>query len=104
MVKCDICHSGSEVDFVMVMERASDNERHALSLAEYSNQPHYVGGSSAATASVAGIAALIWSTDLSASRQDVFDAMKENAGFYPSKNSDFGWGIIDANAAVNGPL
>ena len=104
MVKCDICHSGSQVDFVMVMERASDNERHALSLAEYSNQPHYVGGSSAATASVAGIAALIWSTDLSASRQDVFDAMKENAGFYPSKNSNFGWGIIDANAAVSSPL
>lgn len=104
MVKCDVCHSGSQVDFVMVMERASNNDRHALSLAEYSNQPGYVGGSSAATASVAGIAALIWSTDLSASRQDVFDAMKENASFYPSSNSNFGWGIIDANAAVNSPL
>ncbi len=100
MTKCDECHSGSEVDFVMVMQRPNNNERNALTLALDTNQPKYVGGSSAATASVAGIAALIWSNHPSSSRADIFNAMKWNGSFYPNEHEDFGWGIIDAKDAV----
>lgn len=101
LVKCNTCHEGSAVDFVMRMERNSNEDRTALSLALDTNQPKYIGGSSAATASVAGIAALIFSEHPSASRADVFNAMKENASYYPNEDSDLGWGIIDAEAAVN---
>ena len=64
------------------------------------NQPKYVGGSSAATASVAGIAALVWSNHPSSSRADIFNAMKWNSSFYPNESSNLGWGIIDAKDAV----
>lgn len=102
MVKCDVCHSGSKVDFVMVMQRSASTSRNALTLVpSNSNQPTYVSGSSAATASVAGIAALIYSSHPGASRTQVYDAMKQQANFYPNKNSNFGWGKIDANDAVN---
>ena len=100
MAKCDECHSGSEVDFVMVMQRASNNTRNALTLTLDTNQPKYVGGSSAATASVAGIAALVWSNHPSSSRADIFNAMKWNSSFYPNESSNLGWGIIDAKDAV----
>lgn len=101
MVKCDVCHSGSKVDFVMVMQRSENTSRNALTLAPTTDQPTYVSGSSAATASVAGIAALIYASHPGASRAQVFDAMKVQGSFYPNKNSNFGWGIIDANDAVN---
>ncbi len=101
MVKCNVCHSGSKVDFVMVMQRSASTSRNALTLALSSNQPTYVSGSSAATASVAGIAALIYASHPGASRTQVFNAMKQQASFYPGKSSNFGWGIIDANDAVN---
>jgi len=104
MQKCNTCHSGGAVDFVMVMQRASNTDRTAITLAPYSNQPSYVGGSSAATASVAGIAALIYANSPGATRSEVFNAMKQNASFYPNDDDDFGWGIIDAGAAVNTPL
>ncbi len=100
MDRCETCHDGPEVDFVMVMERSSDDNRHAIGLALDTNQPKYIGGSSAATASVAGIATLVFSNNPGASRADVYNAMKVNSSFYPSKDNNFGWGIIDAADAV----
>lgn len=100
MTKCNTCHSGDDVDFVMVMQRASNNDRTAITLANDTNQPKYISGSSAATASVAGIAALIWSNTPSATRSEVYNAMKWNGSFYPNKDNNFGWGIIDAKDAV----
>ena len=85
----------------MVMQRSENTSRNALTLAPTTDQPTYVSGSSAATASVAGIAALIYASHPGASRAQVFDAMKVQGSFYPNKNSNFGWGIIDANDAVN---
>lgn len=101
MDRCETCHDGNAVDFVMVMERTSDDNRHAIGLALDTNQPMYIGGSSAATASVAGIAALVFSNNPGVTRAEVFDAMKWNASFYPNEDNNFGWGIIDAKDAVN---
>ena len=101
LVKCNTCHQGSAVDFVMMMQRAADTDRTALTLALYSDQPNYVGGSSCATASVAGIAALVFSNNPGATRSQVYNAMKVSSSFYPNKNNNLGWGIIDAAAAVN---
>ena len=99
--RCDICHSGSKVDFTAVMERASD-DRHPLSLAMSGSQPSTVGGSSVATATTAGIAALVWGSNPGMSRSQVMQRLKNAAGIYPSRNSQYGWGNIDALVAVRG--
>ena len=99
--RCNTCHSGPEVDFVIVMQRASNTDRTSLTLAPTGNQPAYVGGSSAATATTAGIAALVWATNPSQSRTQVLNRLKQAAQIYPSRSSEFGWGLIDAAAAVN---
>lgn len=101
LIECDVCHTGSKVDFVAVMERASDASRHSLCLPMSGNSLDYIGGSSAATATTAGIAALVWSTNLSQTRSQVLQRMKNASQFYPSRDSDFGWGLIDAQQAVN---
>lgn len=98
---CGVCHDGAEVDFTMIMERLEDDDRHALTLATYSDQPTYVGGSSCGTASVAGIAALIYAAHPGITADEVYNTLKEHASNYPVKDSEYGWGIIDANAAVN---
>lgn len=102
LVKCETCHSGPEVDFVIVMERSSNTDRHSLSLARYSNQPKYIGGSSTATATTAGIAAIVWGQNLSASRSEIMSALKSSASIYPARHSNFGWGLIDASVAASG--
>lgn len=100
MQRCNTCHDGSEVDFVAVMQRSEDTDRTSLTLAESGNTPAYVGGSSAATATTAGIAALVWATNPGQSRTQVLNRMKAAASIYPGRNGNFGWGIVDAYQAV----
>jgi len=100
MQKCSTCHSGSLVDFVVTMEDRNNSDRTPLTLSDSGNDPNYTGGSSVATATAAGIAALVWSNDLSQSREDVLEALKNASNFYPSRDGNFGWGKIDAQAAV----
>ena len=100
LVKCATCHSGSQVDFVIIMERQQDNDRHSLSLARYSDQPKYVGGSSIATSNAAGIATMVWGQNVNASRAQVLQALKNASSIYPGRSNNFGWGLIDANIAV----
>ncbi|MDP5099826.1 MAG: S8/S53 family peptidase, partial [Nonlabens sp.] len=99
--RCDICHEGSEIDFTIVMQRAGDDSRTVPTLGFNSGSRKYVGGSSVATATTAGIAALVWSKNPTWSREQVLDKLKRSAQFYPSRNSKFGYGNIDALKAVN---
>lgn len=101
MQRCNTCHDGREVDFVIAMQRRNDTDRTSLTLARSGNQPSYVGGSSAATATTAGIAALVWATNPNQNRDQVVERLKQSASFYPGRDSNFGWGLIDALAAVN---
>jgi serine protease len=98
--KCDACHQGSEVDFTIVMERAVDANRNSISLALTSDTPKYIGGSSAATATAAGIAAMLWSKTPNATRAQIFTALRNTAQFYPTANGNLGWGKINASAAM----
>jgi subtilisin family serine protease len=98
--KCGNCHVGSKVDFVVVMEKVS-NDLKPLSLDMDSNAPSTVGGSSVATASTAGIAALVWAKYPSWTRTQVYDRLKMSSNYYPSRNSNFGWGRINAQTATN---
>jgi subtilisin family serine protease len=98
--RCNTCHDGSKVDFVAVMQRRNDTDRTSLTLSRSGSAPGYVGGSSAATATTAGIAALVWATDPGQSREQVLERMKLAANFYPGRDGDFGWGMIDADLAT----
>lgn len=98
--RCNTCHDGSEVDFIVPMQRRNDSGRTSLTLAMSGNTPAYVGGSSAATATTAGMAAMVWATSPSSSRSTILNRLKNAASIYPSRNGNFGWGIIDAQYAV----
>ncbi|MEM9671974.1 MAG: S8 family serine peptidase [Bacteroidota bacterium] len=99
--RCNTCHTGSSVDFTMIMQR-SDPDRTVLTLPEAGTGLSTVGGSSAATALAAGVAALVWSTDLSMNRSEVLQRLKEASDLYPSRNRKYGWGNINAYQAVTG--
>lgn len=97
--RCDVCHSGSKVDFTIVMER-SGSLRHPLTLAMSGSSPATVGGSSVATATAAGIASLIWARNPGWSRHQVLEKMKQSSSHYPNRHAEYGWGTPDALAAV----
>lgn len=97
---CTTCHKGSETDFTIVMEKAS-NERHAMTLAASGNTPSTVGGSSVATATASGIAALVWSKYPSYTRDQILNKLITTSANYPNKNGSFGWGNLNAGAATN---
>ncbi|MDR2236694.1 MAG: S8/S53 family peptidase [Chryseobacterium sp.] len=96
--KCDICHSGSQIDFTFQMERSSGSNVPVLSY--YNGQADYVGGSSVATAATAGIAALVWSKHPSWTRDQVLNKMRQSSTYSSSVNSNYGYGNINALQAV----
>ncbi len=97
--RCDACHQGNEVDFVVVMEKDS-NGRTQLSTAQSGFAPSTVGGSSVATATTSAIAALVWSANPGLSREQVVSKMITSSSNYPGRSGNFGWGLINANTAV----
>ncbi|MFD0862659.1 S8 family serine peptidase [Sungkyunkwania multivorans] len=96
---CDICHDGSKIEFTVVMERRNTGKKMPV-LGFNSGQNDYVGGSSVATATTAGIAALVWAKNPGWSRSQVLNKLRQSADFYPNKDSDHGYGNIDALKAV----
>lgn len=98
--RCEVCHSGSKIDFTIIMEGDNNTSKHPPVLGFYDNQRRYSGGSSVATATTAGIAALVWARHPSWNSTQVFNKLKQSAEFYPNKSSSFGYGNIDALQAV----
>lgn len=96
--KCDVCHTGSKIDFTIQMQRNSGSTVPVASY--YNSQSDYVGGSSVATATTAGIAALVWSKNPSWTRAQVLTKMKQSSTYYPTKNANYGHGNINAQLAV----
>jgi subtilisin family serine protease len=98
--QCDICHDGSQIEFTIVMERDNNNGRTTPVLGFNNGDRAYVGGSSVATATTAGIAALVWERHPSWNRDQVLNKMRQSSEFYPNKSSTKGYGNIDALQAV----
>ena len=98
-VKCDDCHSGGKVEFTVVMQRSGSGNTVPV-VSYYDNQTDYVGGSSVATATTAGIAALVWSKYPSWTRAQILTKLRQSGNFYPNKSSEFGYGNINALTAV----
>ncbi len=98
---CSDCHDGSEVDFTIIMERNSDDNRNSISLPMSGTSLNYIGGSSAATATAAGIASLVWSVKPSLTNSQVRTILTQTSQFFPSSTSNRGFGNINASAAVS---
>jgi serine protease len=98
---CSSCHDGSQVDLTIVMERSSNSARNSLTLATSGSSPTYIGGSSSATATAAGIAALVWSANPARTREQVLQCLTSTAQFATNPSSSKGFGNINAAAAVN---
>lgn len=99
--KCGSCHDGSQIDLTICMERSSNSSRNSLSLSPSGNTPSYIGGSSSATATAAGIAALVWSAKPTATRAQVLSCLTSTAQFAGAPSGSKGYGNINAQAAVN---
>jgi subtilisin family serine protease len=97
---CTDCHNGSETDFTIVMEKAA-NERHPITLATTGDAPSTVGGSSVSTATMAGVAALVWSKFPAYTRDQVLNKLIQSSANYPTRNASLGWGNVNADAATN---
>ncbi|GEO08857.1 hypothetical protein SAE01_13530 [Segetibacter aerophilus] len=97
---CEACHKGKQVDFVIVMQKQSSGLK-ALSTATSGDVPTVVGGSSVATATASGIAALVWSRFPSYTRDQLINKLTVTASGYPNKSSNYGWGKLNADAATN---
>ncbi|RBL90710.1 S8 family serine peptidase [Chitinophaga flava] len=96
---CEDCHTGSQVAFTVIMEK-NGTRRNPLTTTATGNDPNTVGGSSVATASAAGIAALVWSKYPSYPKDSIVARMKRAASNYPNRNSKLGWGYVNVAQAV----
>lgn len=97
--RCDTCHSGGKVEFTVVMERAGTNTK-PLTLPNSGDNPATVGGSSVATATASGIAALVWAKNPGWTRDQVLNQLRSTSALFPNRNSQFGFGNLNAAAAV----
>ncbi|WP_298352054.1 S8/S53 family peptidase [uncultured Dokdonia sp.] len=98
--ECDVCHDGSEIQFTIVMERDSNDNRTTPVIGFNQGQRDYVGGSSVATATMAGVAAMVWSKYPNWSRQQVLNRLRQSSDLYGNTSSKYGYGNIDAYQAV----
>ncbi|PJJ60264.1 S8 family peptidase [Hymenobacter chitinivorans] len=97
--RCDECHTGADVEFSVVMQRTS-NDRRALTLAMSGDAPSTVGGSSVATSSMAGMAAVVWSRYPAESRAQIMSRLVASSSNRNARSSSFGWGRVNVGAAV----
>ncbi len=96
---CGDCHTGNKVEFTVAMQRSSSGNSVPVA-SYYENQNDYIGGSSVATATIAGIAALVWAKNPTWTRDQVLSKLRQSAAFYPNRNSTYGYGNINALLAV----
>lgn len=61
-----------------------------------------IAGTSAASAIIGGIAALVWATDPTMARDEVVLRLKQAGSNYPEDSEHYGAGWVDAYAAVGG--
>lgn len=98
--RCSICHDGKKIDFTVAMQRDADSNRTMPVLGFSSDVRNVVGGSSIATATTAGIAALVWARNPNSSRDEIIEKMQKAGEYYPNRSNKYGFGKIDVLKAV----
>lgn len=96
---CRTCHDGESVDFTVVMEKGV-GKSFPLTIAAYGDQPSMIGGSSVATASMAGMAALVWSRFPAFNANQVLNQLISSSEYYPSRHAALGWGRVNLDLAT----
>lgn len=91
---CDRCHYGSPVQLVAYVRQPTTGQN--------AGQVAAIGGSSGATAVVAGVAAQVWSRYPWLTRDELRDRLRYSGSFYPNRDGDRGWGVVNAHKAVGG--
>ena len=104
--RCSTCHYGSDVDFSIIMQQMSTGDK-SLTLKGGNDlngtsilSPQQVGGSSIATATMAGIAALVWSKNPSWTTGQVQTALYNASWWKDNPSGNYGNGPVDAGLAV----
>ncbi|MCA8830076.1 S8 family peptidase [Hymenobacter pini] len=97
--RCDECHVGTDVEFTVVMQRSSNNLR-PLTLAMTGDAPSTIGGSSVATASMAGMAAVVWSKYPTETRAQIMSRLVAASSNRAARDANFGWGRVNLASAV----
>ncbi|AEW86336.1 peptidase S8 and S53 subtilisin kexin sedolisin [Flavobacterium columnare ATCC 49512] len=96
---CDVCHTGSKVEFTIMMQRVTSGNKIPVK-SYYDGQGDYSGGSSVATATTSGIATLVWAKNPSWTRDQVLQKLRQSAQFYTNRHPEFGYGMPDALKAM----
>ena len=99
--RCDECHVGADVEFTVVMQQSS-NARRPLTLAMSGVDPSTVGGSSVATSSMAGMAALVWAKYPTETRAQIMSRLVAASSNRNARNGSFGWGRVNVATALGG--
>ena len=104
---CENCVRGEEVEFVVIMQRPENgdfndpNERTVPTLGCTDMQLGYSNGSSCATATQAGIAALVWAAQgQNATAFTVLTRLISASSNTVTPGENFGFGWVDVNAAT----
>jgi len=103
---CKNCHAGPKVDFVVVMEKGDDKTGPITTPmtpdSTYPDRPKYTGGSSCATSTAAGIAALVWAAHPNEDKDQIYDRLAENTSPYYNTNTwRHGHGVLYADWAID---
>lgn len=95
---------GAETDFVVVMQNdnlPSTTAKTPLGMSKSSRPyPSTIGGSSVATATMAGMAALVWSKFPGATANDILYRLRIASNYGNSRHPQFGWGTCDVSKAI----
>jgi len=101
---CDNCHFGDAVNFVVPINWASyqgdKQSNKSFSLAMEGSGISECGGSSVATATMAGIAALVKEKYPNDSAEQIIERLRLSASHGKNETADFGWGVVNAAKAV----
>lgn len=104
---CTNCITGPEIEFVVIMQRPNNGQfansemRTIPTLGCFSSTIGYSNGSSCATASQAGIAALIWDQlGSNSSSINVFSTLVNFSSNLSSPVGDFGFGWVNVDQAT----
>ncbi|GAB3223957.1 hypothetical protein GCM10027346_03580 [Hymenobacter seoulensis] len=97
--RCDDCHVGADVEFTVVMQR-TDTNRRPLTLAMSGDAPSTIGGSSVATASMAGMTAVLWAKYPFETRAQIMSRLVAASSNRFGRSSTLGWGRVNLATAV----
>ena len=93
-VPCGI-HSGRDVELTAYLDVPTTGR--------LTGEVTSIGGSSNATAVVAGVAALVWQANPALTRDQVRARLQASGAFWPVRNGAQGFGLVNAHRAVTGP-